>query len=295
LNARFWGLLFATGTLVSACRTTWVIVPHPSGGYRADTLRATLDGRDARVIFRFDTITHTQYIRVTDTLWREGTHFIHDTLRLVRRDTVRLIRHDTVRVVRRDTVRYAGIMAVHADTVRLIRVDTVRIGGGTTRVDTVRISGGPPRVDTVRIHDGPGGQHVDTVRVPVEVTRIVQRTDTLRVFRTDTFRIVRTDTVRVTRVDTLRVAADTVRLGGHRVISVPPGQYPPAGLCRVWIADKPPGLQRRPEACQGIADIPAGAFVLFGGEAWDFDYDWVADGHAPPQIIALKRAKGRKP
>ena len=76
------------------------------------------------------------------------------------------------------------------------------------------------------------------------------------------------------------------------MLFVPPGQYPPAGQCRVWIHNRPPGQQRDAAACDALGDIPAGAFVLFGGEAWDFDYDWVANpGGAPPQIVALKRRR----
>ena len=85
----------------------------------------------------------------------------------------------------------------------------------------------------------------------------------------DTVRIVRTDTIRVGRADTERVAGP-----GPRVLFVPPGQYPPKGQCRVWIQDRPPGQQRDAAPCDALGDIPAGAFILFGGEAWDSDYDW---------------------
>ena len=314
-----------TGMFASACRTTWVIVPRPAGGYRAlDTLRATSNGKDVRVTFRFDTITHTQTLYVRDTLWREGTRIIHDTLRLVRRDTVRLVRHDTVRVgiqsMRVDTVRIAtgtgrvdtvrvtrrdtvvqtrtvvradtvyldrqSAMQIRVDTVRLIARDTVIVPRTIVRVDTVR------RVDTVAtVRTARVGQLVDTVRVV--------RTDTVRVTRTDTVRIVRRDTIRLVRTDTVRIGrADTVRLA-RRTIFVPPGQYPPAGQCRVWIYDKPPGQQRNAAPCDALGDVPGGAFILFGGEAYDFDYDWISEersGRVPPQVVAAqKKAKGRKP
>ena len=62
-------------------------------------------------------------------------------------------------------------------------------------------------------------------------------------------------------------------------------------MCRVWMIDLPPGRQADPEACDGIRNVAAGAFILFNGEAWDFDYDWLADPGAPPQIVALKRRR----
>jgi hypothetical protein len=106
----------------------------------------------------------------------------------------------------------------------------------------------------------------------------------------DTVRITFHDTVRVTTHDTVRITVrDTVRLPGHRVTHVPPGQFPPAGQCRVWILDLPPGQQAAPAACNALGAIPAGAFILFRGEAWDFDYDWRNDPTAPSEIVALQR------
>ncbi|MEX1182028.1 MAG: hypothetical protein WEF86_02255, partial [Gemmatimonadota bacterium] len=85
----------------------------------------------------------------------------------------------------------------------------------------------------------------------------------------------------------------TVRVPGRRHLFVPPGHYPPDGQCRVWIHNLPPGRQAKAAACDALGEIPAGAFVLFGGEAWDFDYDWIAEAAAnpdavPPEIIGLK-------
>jgi hypothetical protein len=253
-NAVVWLVLLAAGALVGACRKTYTyaVVPRPNGAYRPDTLRAFQNGNEVFVIFRFDTVRLTRTRYVTDTLWREGTRIIRDTLRLVRRDTVRVVRRDTIRVTKVDTVRIQSPGAVRVgvrDTVVITR----------TRVDTLQ---GPVRYDTVRVY------RVDTVSV----------------------RVPRVDTVRVTRVDTVRVAGPPG--ASKRTLRVPPGQYPPEGQCRVWIEGVPPGRQRDAAACDALGDIPAGAFVLFGGEAYDFDYDWVANpSGAPPQIIALKRRR----
>jgi hypothetical protein len=299
-KAAVWLVLFTAGAVLGACRRTYVIVPRPSGGYKPDTLRATLNGKDARVIFRFDTITHTQYIRVTDTLWRDGKLIIHDTLRLVRRDTIRVFRRDTLRLVIHDTVRMAGAMSLRADTVRIVRRDTLRI----LRVDTVRVATGSGRIDTVRVG-------VDTVRERIEIPRFITRVDTVRrrdtlflqgpiqqqiIHRVDTVRVVLRDTVRVTRVDTVHVSSGGGGSSG-RTLFVPPGHYPPEGQCRIWIGGTPPGQQRAAAPCDALGDIPAGAFILFGGVAWDFDHDWVSAtaGSAPPQIVALQKSKGKKP
>jgi hypothetical protein len=37
------------------------------------------------------------------------------------------------------------------------------------------------------------------------------------------------------------------------LVTVPPGHYPPPGLCRLWFVDRPPGQQPPPEDC-GIVE-----------------------------------------
>jgi hypothetical protein len=174
------------------------------------------------------------------------------------------VRVDTV--VRIDTV-FRTRTLVHRDTVT--RVDTV------VRVDTFRIPFDRPVV------------HVDTVT----------RTDTLRLTVADTLVVV--DTVRtvvevpVATVDTV-VVTDTVRVAGRRFLFLPPGHYPPEGQCRVWIHGEPPGQQAKAAPCEALGPIPAGAFILFAGDAWDFDYDWLTEstaspGTVPPEIVALQQ------
>jgi hypothetical protein len=163
----------------------------------------------------------------------------------------------------RDTLR--GFL--RGDEVRVVfRFDTI------TRIDTV------VRVDTVF--------RADTIRR--SPTERVVRVDTVVVTVRDT--VVRTDTVQV-------VVTDTVRVSGRRFLLLPPGHYPPDGQCRVWIHGVPPGQQAASGPCDRLGAIPAGAFILFGGDAWDFDYDWLDEvlrhpGTVPPEILALKR-RGR--
>jgi hypothetical protein len=255
-------LLVATG-----CRRAMVIVPQPNRAYTAtDTLWGMYKDNRVRVTFHFDTTYRTDTVTKTDTLWRAGTRTIVRTDTLRRVDTVLVgssgrVPTTSTPTPTRPTTTPVPVPRTRVDTVYRTRVDTVYRAGTVGRVDTVYRAGTIGRVDTL--------YRTNTV---VRVDTIV-RTDTL--FRTNT----------VTRVDTVRVA-------GRRTLFVPPGHYPPMGQCRVWIHDLPPGRQANAAPCIALGRIPAGAFILFGGDAWDFDYDWVAESRrssVPPEIIALKR------
>lgn len=56
---------------------------------------------------------------------------------------------------------------------------------------------------------------------------------------------------------------------GHgRGGAVPPGQRPPAGLCRVWVEGLPPGQQPGVSDCSyARTHVPPGGRVLYGGPA----------------------------
>ena len=46
-------------------------------------------------------------------------------------------------------------------------------------------------------------------------------------------------------------------------LHIPPGHYPPPGMCRVWIPGRPPGHQARPVSCAtAIRNVPTGAWIL---------------------------------
>ncbi|MDH5234863.1 MAG: hypothetical protein OEW77_07860 [Gemmatimonadota bacterium] len=199
-------------------------------------------------------------VRVTfhfDTTWRRDTVTRTDTL--WRGGTRTIVRVDTLRTARTDT---------------LVRVDTVVRQGTRVRVDTVGIP--------------------EAIPFPTPVPAPVTRVDTVRITRRDTVTITRRDTIRVTVRDTL-FRVDTVRVAGRRVLFVPPGQYPPEGQCRIWIHDLAPGRQAAAAPCNALGAIPRGAFILFRGDAWDFDHDWLEEsrrGSVPPEIVALQR-RGR--
>jgi hypothetical protein len=279
---------------IAACAPTYVVVPERREGYAArDTLRGQLKGKDVRVTFRHVTVSRVDTLIRWRTIYRDGPRIdtvFNDTTRRVdtvnvgsggrrpntRVDTVRVVIRDTIRIPRRvDTVRVAGTGTTGGPMVNP-RAPT----GGTGTGGTGTGGTGGPIILPPRLDDG----RVDTVRITIR--------DTVRIAGRDTVRITVRDTILI--VDTLRTGGvDTVKIPGRRTLFVPPGQYPPAGQCRVWIHDKPPGQQARAAACNALGTIPAGAFILFGGEAWDFDYDWLADQEGvPAEIIALKRPGG---
>ena len=62
--------------------------------------------------------------------------------------------------------------------------------------------------------------------------------------------------------DTAQVRRDS-RKSDH----IPPGQRPPAGMCRIWIDGVPPGQQPAPTDCQtAVATKPANARVIWGDQ-----------------------------
>lgn len=276
-------LIVALGS-TGCFRRTFVVVPHRAGGYtQRDTLYAQREGDNYRVIFRHDTTWRVDTVTRTDTLWRGGTRIIRDTVFVT------------------SASNPPGPGSVNPPGGNMPVGGNVPAGGTVPRVtpvprrDTVYL---PVRQrDTVYLPDPRRGR--DTVYLPrpgtgrVDTLRIVVR-DTIRLTVHDTLRLSGRDTVRITVRDTVRIIVrDTVLVGGgRRLMFVPPGQYPTAGQCRIWIPDRAPGQQARAAPCAQLGPVPVGAFVLFDGVAWDMDFDWAAESrrsHVPPEILALKR------
>jgi outer membrane biosynthesis protein TonB len=60
-----------------------------------------------------------------------------------------------------------------------------------------------------------------------------------------------------------------------RHVHVPPGHYPPEGMCRLWYEGRAPGQQPKPTDCGKLkGNVPADAFVLYNGKYFDGGYDW---------------------
>lgn len=88
---------------------------------------------------------------------------------------------------------------------------------------------------------------------------------------------------RALTISTFILAAATMPLGaqgkGRGSRGVPPGQRPPAGMCRIWIQGVPPGQQPAPTDCATAERTrPANATVVYGDELngrrnkeWDKD------------------------
>ena len=87
-----------------------------------------------------------------------------------------------------------------------------------------------------------------------------------------------------------KAAKGTPARGPRKLNGVPPGHMPKPGECRLWYSGKPPGQQPKPQSCASLRGrVPAGAFVLYGGNAYDADYDWAGearrDARSVPDII----------
>ena len=54
---------------------------------------------------------------------------------------------------------------------------------------------------------------------------------------------------------------------GRNIDGIPPGQRPPAGMCRIWIEGVPPGRQPAPTDCRtAIRNRPANGRVIYGDD-----------------------------
>ena len=52
---------------------------------------------------------------------------------------------------------------------------------------------------------------------------------------------------------------------GRGTAAVPPGHYPPAGMCRIWINGVPPGRQPAPTDCEtAVRNQPANSQIIWG-------------------------------
>jgi hypothetical protein len=84
--------------------------------------------------------------------------------------------------------------------------------------------------------------------------------------------------------------------GPRALKGVPPGHYPKEGECRLWYEGRPPGQQPKAASCSSLMGrVPDGAFILYGGRAWDSRYDWATQarrerGSVPDIIVQIARS-----
>lgn len=73
--------------------------------------------------------------------------------------------------------------------------------------------------------------------------------------------------------------------GPRKLNGVPPGHYPPKGMCRVWYEGRPPGKQPAPVKCSSLrGKVPSDAFVLYNDAYYDAQYKY--DEKSVPKAIA---------
>ncbi len=102
----------------------------------------------------------------------------------------------------------------------------------------------------------------------------------------------------LTAVLTLVAAASATPLmaqgSGRNVDGVPPGQRPPAGMCRIWINGVPPGRQAAPTDCATArANVPANGRVLVGRDRTDGTCSWDRSTNSVGDIIFGRNARDR--
>ena len=75
----------------------------------------------------------------------------------------------------------------------------------------------------------------------------------------------------IAAIAALAVASPVMAQGrGRGNGGVPPGQRPPAGMCRIWIDGVPPGHQPAPTDCAtAAARVPANGRIIYGDGTYD--------------------------
>lgn len=78
-------------------------------------------------------------------------------------------------------------------------------------------------------------------------------------------------TIAISLALTLATAAPLSAQGkGTKAGKIPPGQRPPAGMCRIWLDGVPPGQQPAPTDCAtAVRNRPANGRVIFGDDYVD--------------------------
>lgn len=72
----------------------------------------------------------------------------------------------------------------------------------------------------------------------------------------------------------------------YRTLVVPRAYYPRSGACRLWFTGRATRYQPQATSCDRLyGRVPAGAFILYNGRAWDADYDWYGYERRYPRSV----------
>ena len=84
----------------------------------------------------------------------------------------------------------------------------------------------------------------------------------------------------------LATAAPLSAQGRNANQGIPPGQMPPAGMCRVWIDGVPPGRQPRPTDCATARlNVPVNGRVIYGGNRRNQDCTYSRSTNSVGDVI----------
>jgi hypothetical protein len=105
----------------------------------------------------------------------------------------------------------------------------------------------------------------------------------------------RSVTAALVLIGAIAVPAAAQGRGGWSQDRVPPGQMPPAGLCRVWYSGVPPGRQPPPMSCRDaerIASRSRDARVVYGAERPANRRDGYDDRYSPYGAMSVPYQNG---
>lgn len=82
---------------------------------------------------------------------------------------------------------------------------------------------------------------------------------------------------------------------GRPADSIPEGHKPPAGMCRIWLPNVPPGKQAAPTDCAtAVRNRPANATVIFGDPAPAKTANPRDKAPLPLPLVPTQQGKGKK-
>ena len=94
----------------------------------------------------------------------------------------------------------------------------------------------------------------------------------------------------------LAAAPLSAQARGRQADSVPEGHKPPAGMCRIWLPNVPPGKQAAPTDCAtAVRNRPSNAKVIFGDPAPAQTGPGRDKAPIPLPLVPTQKGKGKTP